>query len=466
MNKKITFFLFLVILISGYVSLALELLAMRQVVPYLGNDTIIASIIIGVVLIFLSIGYYTSGKIDLKKISIRQKILRNFTISVIFIFASTSYIFLEYYFKAFEYVGITNRIAQAFAFALLLLAVPSYLLAQTTPLVSNYFSKNISSKITGKILFYGTIGSFGGSILTTLFIMPFFGVNYAVMFNIFLITIAMLILNNRNRIEIYIACFLFIVVSFIFNNSIVERKIGVLSNNEYSTIKIIDTDNNLSKIMMVNNSYSSKISKNKNLMFDYVRYINNNFISKIPRNKTKDILVLGAGGFTIGIDDKRNNYTYVDIDGSLLEITEKYFLKNELDKNKQFVVKDARNFLKNNNKKYDLIILDTYSHAFDIPTHLITVEYFQGVKQSLKDDGIMIANIIASAKFEDNFSITIDNTLRYVFGNIQREVIQKFNPWFNNGENSQNNIIYIYYNKKSKINKIYTDNNNSVIFDK
>ena len=56
MNKKISLFLFIVILISGYVSLALELLAMRQVIPYLGNDTIIASIIIGVVLIFLSIG--------------------------------------------------------------------------------------------------------------------------------------------------------------------------------------------------------------------------------------------------------------------------------------------------------------------------------------------------------------------------------------------------------------------------
>ncbi|MDD2840497.1 MAG: fused MFS/spermidine synthase [Rickettsiales bacterium] len=464
MNKKISFLLFVVVLISGYVSLALELLAMRQIIPYLGNDTIIASIIIGIVLIFLSIGYYASGKMNIRKDSIRQIILKNFVISTIFIFAGTSYIFLPYYFKTFEYIGLTNRIAQAFAFSLLLLAVPSYLLAQTTPLISNYFSKNLSGKMTGKMLFYGTIGSFGGSILTTLFIMPFFGVNYAAMFNMFLITVAILILNNRNKIEIYLASFLFLAITFMFNNSIIERKIGILSNNEYSTIKILDTDDSISKIMLVNNSYSSKVSQNKNLMFEYVKYINDNFISTIPKDKVRNILVLGAGGFTIGIDDEYNNYTYVDIDRSILEISEKYFLQKDLDNNKQFVAKDARNFLKNNNQKYDLIVLDTYSNALDIPTHLVTTEYFNDVKNSLEDNGIMVANIVASANLEDNFSITIDNTIKFVFKNVQREVIQNYNPWLE--EKQISNIIYIYYNKTINLNKVYTDNNNSVIFDK
>jgi len=462
MNKKISLLLFIIVLISGYVSLALELLAMRQVIPYIGNDTIIASIIIGIILIFLSIGYYASGKINIKKIGIRQKIIKNFVISTIFIFFGTSYVFLPYYFKWFEYFGITNRILQTFSFSLLLLATPSYLLAQTTPLISNYFSKNLSCKMTGKMLFYGTIGSFGGSILTTLLIMPFFGVNYAVMFNILLITIAILVLNNRKRIEIYMISFLFLAITFMFNNSVIERKIGVLSNNEYSAIKIIG--NETSKIMMVNNSYSSKISKDRNSMFDYVKYINDNFISTIPHDKPKDILILGAGGFTIGIDDNYNNYTYIDIDRSLLEVSEKYFLQKKLDTNKKFIVKDARNFLKNNNEKYDLIVLDTYSNALDIPTHLVTAEYFDSVKNSLKDNGNIVANIIASANFEDKFSIIIDNTMKSVFKNLQRIIIQSYNPWLK--ERQDSNVIYIYYNKTFGLNNIYTDNNNSAIFDK
>ena len=466
MNKKISLFLFIVILISGYVSLALELLAMRQVIPYLGNDTIIASIIIGVVLIFLSIGYYASGKLDIKKTSIRERILRNFVISTAFIFVGTSYVFLQYYFRLFEYIGLTNRIGQAFAFSLLLLAVPSYLLAQTTPLVSNYFSKNISGSTTGQMLFYGTMGSFAGSILTTLFIMPFLGVNYAVMFNICLITVAILILNKRSRIEIYIACFLFVVLTFMFNNSVIERKIGILSNNEYSTVRIVDVDDGNSKLMMVNNSSSSKISNNKELMFEYVKYIDNNFISTLPNDEPKDILILGAGGFTIGVDDNFNNYTYVDVDKSLLEISEKYFLEKSLGSNKEFVVKDARTFIMNADKKYDLIILDTYSSALDIPTHLITFEYFMDVKNRLKDNGIMVANIIASPYFKNKFSTIMDNTLKSVFDNLQRQVIQNFNPWYTENEVQYVNIIYVYYNNEYKTNKIYTDNNNSVVFDK
>lgn len=466
MNKKLSLFLFIVILISGYVSLALELLAMRQVIPYLGNDTIIASIIIGVVLIFLSIGYYRSGKIDIKKTSIRERILRNFIISTAFIFVGTSYVFLQYYFKFFEYIELTNRIGQAFAFSILLLAVPSYLLAQTTPLVSNYFSKNISGKTTGRMLFYGTIGSFAGSILTTLFIMPFFGVNYAVMFNICLITVAILILNKRNRVEIYIACFLFIVLTFMFNNSILERKIGILSNNEYSTVKIVDFDEGKSKIMIVNNSPASKVSKNKELMFEYVKYIDSNFISTLPNDKRKDILILGAAGFTIGVSDDFNNYTYVDIDKSLLKISEKYFLDRKLGNNKEFVIKDARTFVKNSSKKYDLIILDTYSNSHDIPTHLITAEYFIDVKNILKQDGIMVANIIASPDFRDNFSVILDNTLRSVFNNLQRQIIQDFDPWYEGNETFYANVIYAYYSGEYKSNRIYTDNNNGVAFDK
>ena len=466
MDNKKSIFLFIIILISGYASLALELLAIRQLVPYLGSDTIITSIVIGIVLIFLSIGYYRSGKINIKKSSIRDKIVNNFVIATCFIFISTTYVFLDNYFKFFEFIGITNRILKAFSFSILFLSVPSYLLAQTTPLISNYFSKNISGKSTGIILMFGTFGSFAGSLFTTLFIMPVFGVNYAVMFNVFLMTVAILLLNRRNRIEIYILTFLSIILTFMFNNSILEKKLGILVNNEFSTIKVAATDNGDSKIMIVNNSYASKISKNEVLMFDYVKYIEQNFINYLPKSgEKKDVLILGAGGFTMGIKDEYNNYTFVDINKALLGVSEKYFLEKKLSGNKQYIVSDARAFLKQNSKKYDLIILDTYSYSTEIPTHLITEEYFLSVKNSLKNNGVMVANIIMMPNFNDKFSIKIDNTIQSVFKNVQRQVIGNFNPWGEAGQNANSNVIYAYFNSNFKTDKTYTDNNNSFSID-
>lgn len=464
MNKKLSFFLFLIILISGYASLALELIAMRQVVPYIGNDTIISSIIIGIILVSLSLGYYTSGSIKISKQSIRDKIMRNFIISLFFIFLGTSYVFVGYYFSLFVYFGIINRIVQAFAFSIIFLAVPSYLLAQTTPLLSNFFSKNLSGEMTGKMLMFGTFGSFAGSIFTTLFIMPIFGVSYAVFFNIFLMALTIAMLSRKRKINVFLFLVCFLVVVFLFNNRSLEKQLNILSNNEYSTIKIIDTDEGQSKVMMINNSFSSKISSDYELMFPYIKYIEENFIFTIPSERKLNILVLGAGGFTVGNRDTSNNYTFVDIDRSLLDVSEKYFLNKKLESNKKFVAEDARSFLRQTKKKYDLIILDTYSSRFDIPSQLITAEYFESIKNVLTDDGIVVANIIASPVFSDEFSVKLDNTFRAVFKNIGRQIINNFNPW---EKPEYYNIIYTYYNNSPKTNKIYTDDNSSSnIFDK
>ena len=58
-------------------------------------------------------------------------------------------------------------------------------------------------------------------------------------------------------------------------------------------------------------------SKKEDLFFDYIKFINNNFINKLDPNKTHDILILGAGGFTIGINDRKNNYIFVDVEKNL-----------------------------------------------------------------------------------------------------------------------------------------------------
>ena len=70
-------------------------------------------------------------------------------------------------------------------------------------------------------------------------------------------------------------------------------------------------------------------------MFPYIRYIEENFLATIPAGEKKQILVLGAGGFTLGRDDDVNNYTYVDVDKTLLPLSEKYFLNKKLGGNKK-----------------------------------------------------------------------------------------------------------------------------------
>ena len=181
----------------------------------------------------------------------------------------------------------------------------------------------------------------------------------------------------------------------------------------------------------------------------------------MPKDTPKNILVLGAGGFTIGIDDTFHQYTFLDIEKDLQNISEKHFLRKKLKKNKTFIVQDAYLFLINDKNAYDLILVDVYSSTKDIPMNFTTVDFFKLVKAHLKENGIMLANIITSANFSDDFSKRIDNTLRVALGNtLTRTVVQPFNPY----KNELLNVVYAFYNIKQD-DKIYTLNKNTSFYD-
>ena len=59
-------------------------------------------------------------------------------------------------------------------------------------------------------------------------------------------------------------------------------------------------------------------------------------------------------------------------------------------------IQDGRRFLKDSNKRYDLIFSDVYFSLYSIPVHFTTQEFFQLAKSRLTHDGIFMANFINS----------------------------------------------------------------------
>ena len=125
-------------------------------------------------------------------------------------------------------------------------------------------------------------------------------------------------------------------------------------------------------------------------------------------------------------------------------------------------MQDANQFLKESEQKYDLIVLDTYSSLHYIPMELVTYEYFQRAKKNLKENGILVLNAITTPDFADDFAMNLDNTLRKVFpNNLRAQSMYDFNPW---KDDTKNNIIYTYYNRKNP-NEIYSINKNASFYD-
>ena len=154
-----------------------------------------------------------------------------------------------------------------------------------------------------------------------------------------------------------------------------------------------------------------------------MKFIEKEVLRRLDTDRPRRILVIGAGGFTIGLEDRFHAYTYVDIDPALREVSEEHFLRQPLSANKTFVPESARAFLRRNTQTYDVVVLDAFTNRISLPPDLITREAFAAVRQAVAPDGQVVMNIITSPDFADRFSRSIDATIRSVFPFVTRQIL-------------------------------------------
>src|SRR6187549_3723458 len=101
--------------LEGYVVLAVELIAIRQLAPYVGNATDTVAIVIAAVLLPLALGYQAGGRAGLApgdEAGVRRRLARNLTVAALVLALGLSHPCLLVFFDACESLGVTHRLAQ------------------------------------------------------------------------------------------------------------------------------------------------------------------------------------------------------------------------------------------------------------------------------------------------------------------------------------------------------------------
>ncbi len=75
-KRRTTFVLFL----EGFVSVSLQMLMMRQLVPFIGSSVVVSSLVVGFFLASLALGYAVGGRVKENHI---EKLIKNLTISIV-----------------------------------------------------------------------------------------------------------------------------------------------------------------------------------------------------------------------------------------------------------------------------------------------------------------------------------------------------------------------------------------------
>lgn len=442
-----------IILIEGFASVAVEILTIRQLLPVAGGSVIVTSLIIGIFLLFLAIGYDRGGK----AVNVLHHQLRsNFFIASIWIGIGLSYSFIEYFFNVIQKMSGPYITYPLMAYLFVIIAPAIFLLGQTLPITMNIVRQDrMAGAIAGKALGLSTIGSFLGAIFTTLFLMQYLGVAWTVFIVFLLLMLLSTLLHHCKKHFFYALGFALASGAVIyFLNIYLEQKKFILTDN-YANYQILNSNNSTlrpdEKILVINEVFSSYTNA-QHQAFPYIEAIGKILYDNLQLH-SQEILVLGAGGFTLSQSDAGlNHFTYVDIDAQIKKVVVPEFLAEIKDK---LVADDARHYLLTHEQKFKAIVIDVFSDYKAIPAYLLTREFMQQIKKHLPTEGgYALFNIIGHPFFNDPYSRRIDNTIRSVFGSCTVTPIQ-YNK-------DINNLIYACTNL-SRVNDhtIYTDNVNT-----
>ena len=390
---------------------------MRRLIPHVGSSIVVTAPTIGFFLLALALGYHAGS---LVAHNYRYVVARNFVIA-----AGLTGIGLSGQ-------GVDAVFAQApagLAYLLFIGGVLSpiaWLLGQTVPILTNLLRTHRRGEAAGQALTWSTLGSFLGSLTLSLVMMQLFGVWSAVLLGALLLLVGAW-LAEPPRPAMQAALMLVLLASLAFG--LLDRQRVDTAHADYA-VQPVERDSMLApRAFIINNQSASLVDASTTTL--YARYIN--ILRRILLDdlgfSNRDILVLGAGGFTLSHHEPLNRYTFVDIDPEIRVIAERDFLREPV--RGEFVVGDARRHVADTQQHYDAIVVDVYSALTAIPGHLVTREFWQDTRRVLKPDGVMLANLILDGALATPYARNLLATIESAYGRCAVEVLAKSAPLTN-----------------------------------
>ncbi len=170
-------YLYLTVFFSGLTALAVEMAAARLIGNVYGSSNLVWACVIGLILIYLTLGYWLGGKIADKKPNFKTfyeiQMWASLTVGLVPILSRP---LLQFTAIAFEQMQIVVM-AGAFVTVLILFIIPVTLIGMISPFALKLVLKDPekSGKVSGKLSAISTMGSFLGTFLPVLVLIPLIG---------------------------------------------------------------------------------------------------------------------------------------------------------------------------------------------------------------------------------------------------------------------------------------------------
>lgn len=399
-------YLYLTVFFSGLASLAVEFAASRLLGNYFGTSNLVWASIVGLILIYLTAGYFIGGAWADRspKYETLYEILCWGALAIGLIPIASRPI-LRLAANAFDQLQL-GILFGSFTAVMVLFIIPVTLIGTASPFAIRLAIEdtNKAGKVSGQIYAISTIGSFIGTFLPVLVLIPSIGTYRTfLVISSLLMVVALLgiyLAKGLKPLLFHLWMPVIIVILFIFGaRGLDKTSQGVVYEAEsaYNYIQVLQQNGytmlRLNEGQGVHSIYQPDVY---NFNGPWEQVLTAPFFNPAPitRDEIKSMAIIGlAAGTTareafaafpnIQIDG-------IEIDPKIVEIGQKYFDMNN--PNLNVIVQDGRWALEKSSKKYDIISIDAYRPPY-IPYSLTTQEFFQIIYDHLDENGVMVINI-------------------------------------------------------------------------
>ncbi len=386
-------------------TLAVEFTTSRMLQTVYGTSNIVWANVIGLVLLFLTLGYFLGGWLADRYPDERlfYSLVSLAGICSVFFLLLASVI-LRTAATALAAVNL-GAIASSLVGVILALGIPVILLGCISPFAIRLGVRNVgeAGRISGRVYALSTLGSLLGTYLPVLLVIPLAGTKLtAVVFGVVLVIVGILGLwRSGRRISLGASLFALLIVPLtlvLFRGGIKEYPGQIFeTESAYNYIQVVRQADCNYLLLNEGQAYHSYYCDGGRVprisvwsIMLAAPYFNEN-LKEPPINR------LAVVGLAAGTIPKQFTQTYgmisidgIELDPAIIKVGQDYFKLDE--PNINIIVGDGRYELNRLEGNYDVITLDAYKVPY-IPWHLTTQDFFSEVNDQLNDNGILAVNV-------------------------------------------------------------------------
>jgi predicted membrane-bound spermidine synthase len=397
-------YLLFTVFISGMTTLAAELAAARLIGNVFGTSNIVWATIIGLILIYLTVGYFLGGKwadANPNPAALYRVLAWGaFTLGLVPYIAGPV---LRSAASAFEFLQV-GILGASFIVVLVLFSVPITLLGTISPFAIRLSVDNPAhaGQISGQIYAISTLGSFIGTFLPTLVTIPAIGTkNTFLLFSMTLLIVALIGLarfaDRRAILRHAWMPILLILAAWISRQQSIKSSMGQIYETEsaYNYIQV-QQRNGFTELRLNEGQGVHSIYHPDTLQYDgpWDQFLVSPYFYE--NRKPSDVRRIAIVGLAAGTAARQMTAVYGDIpidgfeiDPKIVEVGQQYFGMTM--PNLKVYVGDGRLGLEQSPYAYDIIAVDAYRPPY-IPPHMTTREFFEICASHLADDGVLAIN--------------------------------------------------------------------------